>query len=415
MRTASTIITLLCLTMAWMAAPYPARCAGDIQKGDPPGLLDKLTKYDQSPYYTMYTDLDKDAAREAINRMTRMAEEYHERTKSFAGVISRKFPFYLYGTMDEYHKAGAPSATAGLFVPAGPYLMAGCVLNKDGQVGLPTWHIVQHEGFHQFVHAVIRGDIPIWVNEGLAEFFGESLYTGDGFVTGVIPPDRLKRLKDELEQDKFKSVDKIMGVTSKEWMADMNILNYDQAWSMVHFLALGEKGKYQSAFTRYMQEVGKGAKSEMAWTDCFGSSAGFEEKWKAFWKAQSDNPTEDLYCKARLATLTSFLGRAYAQKQTFDNIDALLKTDAKDMKMADEDWLPGSLFIDAVAGAARLRKDGYILSIAPTANKLPTITCAMPDGTKLTGKFALRGFSHIGVVSVEVVPPPATAPTTKPK
>ena len=45
------------------------------------------------------------------------------------------------------------------------------------------------------MHAFIGGDIPIWVNEGLAEFFAQGLYTGDGFVTGVIPPSRLDRLK----------------------------------------------------------------------------------------------------------------------------------------------------------------------------------------------------------------------------
>ena len=41
-----------------------------------------------------------------------------------------------------------------------------------------TWHTVQHEGFHQFAHAVIGGDIPTWLNEGLAEYFGEALFTG---------------------------------------------------------------------------------------------------------------------------------------------------------------------------------------------------------------------------------------------
>ena len=40
--------------------------------------------------------------------------------------------------------------------------------DQDGHVGSRTWHVVQHEGFHQFVFAVIRGEIPTWVNEGLA-------------------------------------------------------------------------------------------------------------------------------------------------------------------------------------------------------------------------------------------------------
>ena len=33
--------------------------------------------------------------------------------------------------------------------------------------------------------------MPTWLNEGLAEYFGEGIFTGDGFVTGVISPERL--------------------------------------------------------------------------------------------------------------------------------------------------------------------------------------------------------------------------------
>ena len=44
----------------------------------------KLTIY-QTKYYVMHTDLPVPEAREAAIRMTRMAEEYHERTKAFSG------------------------------------------------------------------------------------------------------------------------------------------------------------------------------------------------------------------------------------------------------------------------------------------------------------------------------------------
>jgi len=111
---------------------------------------------------------------------------------------------------------------------------------------------VQHEGFHQFAHAVIRGELPPWVNEGIAEYFGESIFTGDAFVTGIIPPFRLKRVQSEIQTNRFKSVKSMMLLSHQQWNSEMEIENYDQAWSMVHFLAQGENGRYQTAFVNFM-------------------------------------------------------------------------------------------------------------------------------------------------------------------
>jgi len=69
---------------------------------------------------------------------------------------------------------------------------------------------VQHEGFQQFIHAAGGGHIPIWINEGLAEYFGEALFTGDGYVVGLIPPQRLARGKQRIQQGQFKSLRKMM-------------------------------------------------------------------------------------------------------------------------------------------------------------------------------------------------------------
>ncbi|MBV8782403.1 MAG: hypothetical protein JO353_13490, partial [Phycisphaerae bacterium] len=129
----------------------------------------------ETRYYNVFTDLDPERAREACIRMTKMAEEYHARTAGFAGNIAEKLPFYLFKSADEYYAAGGLPKSAGVF--NGERLMA----MADPRIGKEIWHVVQHEGFHQFVHAVIGGEIPIWVNEGMAEYFGESIFTGDGF------------------------------------------------------------------------------------------------------------------------------------------------------------------------------------------------------------------------------------------
>src|SRR4051812_34030066 len=68
-------------------------------RGDAPAAMQTYS----SPYYTIYSDLEPERVQEALLRMTRMAEEYHERTKEFSGAIRQKFPFYLFRNSDDYY------------------------------------------------------------------------------------------------------------------------------------------------------------------------------------------------------------------------------------------------------------------------------------------------------------------------
>src|SRR5438094_888712 len=52
-------------------------------------------------YYVIHTDLSGDDLREAELRMTKLAEEYRNRTKDFSGTIGHKFPFFLYRNPDQ--------------------------------------------------------------------------------------------------------------------------------------------------------------------------------------------------------------------------------------------------------------------------------------------------------------------------
>ena len=95
-------------------------------------------------YYIIHSDLPLDDVKEAVLRMTRMAEEYHARTQGFSGDIRERMPFFLFKNADEYYKAGGLPGSAGVFNPNDKSLMAIAGEDTQGQV----WHIVQHEGFH---------------------------------------------------------------------------------------------------------------------------------------------------------------------------------------------------------------------------------------------------------------------------
>src|SRR5687768_1378550 len=216
-----------------------------------------MRKY-ETRYYVLHTDLETDRAREAAIRMTKMAEEYARRKSDFGGTVRTKLPFYLFADAEDYYATGAPRESAGRF--DGRTLLA---VAED--FGPKTWHIVQHEGFHQFADAAINAELPVWVNEGLAEYFGEAVFTGDGYVTGGIPQWRLARVRKRFEENEFKSLREMMSMPLSEWNDELTLVNYDQAWAMVQFLAHGEDGRYQKAFSAFLGMLGKGQSWQNAW------------------------------------------------------------------------------------------------------------------------------------------------------
>jgi hypothetical protein len=208
-----------------------------------------------------------------------------------------------------------------------------------------------------------------------------------------------------LKEDKFKPLDEIMDYTHEQWNSDLSVTNYDEGWSMVHFLAHGENGKYQQAFGAFMGELGQGVRWQQAWQDHFGSTKGFEQKWKAYWSGLPRNPTLELYIQANTATLCSYLGRAFSQGQTFTSFDAFLDAaDKGTLKAHPLDWLPPSLLQQAVKQTKVLIDGGYPYSLVIRRGEhLPQVACTYPDGKQIVSRFVLSN-GRIGQITLLVVP-----------
>ena len=337
----------------------------------------------------IHTDLVGDDLREAELRMTKMAEEYKKRTEGFSGTIGHKFPFFLFRNLHDYHAAGGMQGTAGVFNPNTDTLMA----FADDRTTSYTWNVIQHEGFHQFARSVIGGELPIWVNEGMAEYFGEGIFTGDGFITGYIPPKRLAHVKEQLEGQKLKPIKDMMLLNHARWNAEMRQENYDQAWTMVQFLAHAENGKYQGAFVGFMRAIAIGQQWDTAWLNNFGSAEGFEKKWSEYWLKMDEDPTADLYARAATETITGVLGRVTAQKQKFESFDQLLQAvKSNEIRIDDRDWLPPRLIVSAFARSLKMQEQGTKFELLPAQGaRMPMILCTMADGRKITGKFIVAG------------------------
>jgi hypothetical protein len=391
LRFASLCATIACLSQALHAQEAPARTAS--------GSI--LHTYD-TPHYILHTDISVEEAREADLRMTRMFEEYQRRTSSFTGQIKSKFPFYLFRNESDYIAAGGVKGSAGVYMegPTGSKLMA----IAGEKANAYTWHVVQHEGFHQFLAGTIKAQIPIWTNEGLAEYFGEALWTGDGFVTGLIPPDRAAEIKQAIKARKFKPFGQLMTMTDQEWGDRLEYSNYNQAWAMVHFLAHADNGKYQSAFNQFMQFVSRGVPAQTAWINVFGADTkSFEQRFANWWLSLPDEPTRSLYMKAMVQTEMSFLARAYLQGKAYQDAETFFKQyEPQALSLNRDLWLPPALFKDASATALRVGLWSIEMS-GPFPAPPPRLICRDGDGSVYTGKITVQG-NHMTGVSVDITP-----------
>jgi len=353
----------------------------------------KLRQY-VTRYYIINSDLDESIVKEADLRLTRMAEEYHQRTSGFSGTIRERLPFYLFGHEADYLAAGGTADSAGRFT--GTELMA---LAGD-RPGPELWRLIQHEGFHQFARAVIGGDLPIWVNEGLAEYFAEGVFTGDGFVTGLIPQDRLDRLRGLLKSQHAVPLDRLLSMTHQEWNQSLEVVNYDEAWSLVHFLAHADNQRYQKPFIAYIRAVAQGQDAQQARSQNLGDIAAIEQRWKQYWLTLPDNPTAMEYEKAAVSTVTSFLARANLERKSFESFAQLTDSvEHSSLKSASELWLPRSL-LNAALGIPPRAAD-WSLDAPP--GRLPQIILRTGDNMRLIGTFTI---AHGKIVKIMVTRSP---------
>ncbi|MCC6424621.1 MAG: DUF1570 domain-containing protein [Phycisphaerales bacterium] len=331
-------------------------------------------------YYTIYTNAGPEMVREAEFRLTKMAQEYQRRTKGFSSGMAGQMPFYLYGDEQSYIEAGGRPGTSGMFT--GQKLMA--VVGEEWTAA--TWHVVQHEGFHQYSRERI-GNLPIWVEEGLADYFGEAIFTGDRFIFGIIPTWRLRRVQQMIRGNRFRPMRDIMEYTYEDWNRDIAIENYDQAWSMVQFLAQAREGKLQKPFEEYVRRTSHGREAIQAWREIFGTTQEFQKAWSDYWLAQEDSTSTDLNIRATAEIFAAFLARAQERGQRFNTFGDFEKAaDKGTLRCRDDLWLPPTMLKQTLAAQLESQTNWKLKKDNSGALQVVAI---LPDDRQITVKVAL--------------------------
>lgn len=284
----------------------------------------------RTPHYEIHTDLPDELSEDLSRRMEAMYAEYTRRLAIFNPETKGNPPLkvYLFSNRADYETftGGRMPNSAGCFMPDRQALAA--FLNGQGRDGLRK--TLQHEAFHQFADSAISRNMPIWLNEGLAQVFEEGLWTGNSFALGQVPPRRVRQLKADMESGRLIPFDTILWLSPAQWRDNMEgtrgAAQYNQAWAMVHMLIYetDESGnlKYRARFIDMLRKIHSGQTAENAFTSAFSKNIqGFQDRFLEF--ADQLQPTDTARVIENHNTLADMLVAFEKQGRTFKTVDSL--------------------------------------------------------------------------------------------
>jgi hypothetical protein len=160
---------------------------------------------------------------------------------------------------------GKPIELSGLFLPRRDVNYIALV--RDWDEG--SMRVI----FHEYAHLItsnIAGSIPVWLNEGLAEFYSTFETVGDReALIGRTVPGHLNRLN----ETRLLTLDELLNVKHESSLyneGDRRSVFYAQSWALTHMLLVGQPPR-RDKLGAYVASVEKGMAPMDAWRASFGA------------------------------------------------------------------------------------------------------------------------------------------------
>jgi len=261
----------------------------------------------QTRHYLIATDLKRQEALYFARYMDFMFGEYEKRFAR-AGHAARSGDhddeptvLYLISTKKRYQEflrhfgINAGGSTGMFFVRPE---IRGLAAYTHGRPVSATIRTLMHEGFHQFAWSHIGHRLPIWVNEGIAQYFEDGIIVDRRLMLDFNNSRRIATVKHAIEKDTLVDFRTMLEMSSEQWIERLNhdsaraSVMYAQAWSMTFFLINGDEGRYRTAFNRYLHLIAAGGDADEAFVEAFGTRNvdAFERRWRDFARDHEPGP-----------------------------------------------------------------------------------------------------------------------------
>jgi tetratricopeptide (TPR) repeat protein len=141
-----------------------------------------------------------------------------------------------------------------------------------------------HTLYHEYTHALLRlnfSNLPIWLNEGLAEFFGNSTLGDKQIKTGTIDPGHLYLLN----QSKLIPIETLLEVDhNSPYYNETNRASifYAESWAVVHYLMMDNDARQKQLMKNFLTAWEKSGNQLDAAREAFGDLRQFGKKIESY-------------------------------------------------------------------------------------------------------------------------------------
>ena len=210
--------------------------------------------------------------------------EGQEARPSSQKVTLERMTVKLFGKDDEFQSYAASNGVGGAAAYFSPMQneLVGYKTTSQGK-GLSI-HIFYHEAMHQYLHALFgeEVDIPIWLNEGMAEYFfgGEFSDVSGRFTIGPNKM-RIDTIRQACRDGSFVPLKKLFEYTQAQYYSNAGLC-YAQGWSVAYFLWTTPDAKYKGVIENFMKLLRQTKDKDKAFAETFGKLDidQLEKDWK---------------------------------------------------------------------------------------------------------------------------------------
>ncbi|HEX8836865.1 MAG TPA: DUF1570 domain-containing protein [Candidatus Acidoferrum sp.] len=166
-----------------------------------------------------------------------------------------------------------------------------------------------HSLYHEYTHGIMALNfpvMPVWLNEGLAEFYGNT--TVDSSEIGI---GRISKMQlNVLHQSSFIPIQTLMNVDSRSPLyneRDRVGMFYAESWALVHYLMLDPDARKSQIMTNFLKVLADTNDSEEAARQAFGDLKKFGDRLQGYTR-------QTAFYYERMKPQTRFSDKDYATR-----------------------------------------------------------------------------------------------------
>jgi hypothetical protein len=276
--------------------------------------------------YWIKSDLPAEQVKAIGQHLNLMHREFNAALASVPVRVQEKLDVYVFANRDEWaltvrtQFALNPPERGGFMISPSDYSLA---FFTEGLSAREIDQIIQREGFRQFAHNRFERDLPLWLNEGLADLFGEAVLIDEMLLFGQSTPHMLEAIQAAVAADKHIRFDVMLNLSAEEWAAQQKATPGEFIWHQSRLMSLFVMQAPQ-ALAIYLRHLNSGLPHDHAFVRAFGmDAAAMEQHWKQF--ALSAQPGAFATALERIEFLAHGMLELHKRNITPDSINTMRK------------------------------------------------------------------------------------------